>query len=185
MARALGAFLCVLGCSISSSSPASAFPGGAQPGMTGGFNEQTCTACHDSFELNAGRASGLGDVVLAGFPPTYEPGKNYSVKVAVSHVESRGAWGFQLAIRAGSGQQAGSLKPVDQRTQVLTLDGVEYIGHTARGSTEPEFEISWTAPGAPVGDIVVNVAANAADADTTPAGDYIYTTSVTISSASR
>lgn len=185
MARALVTFLCMLGCSIFPSGAVSAFPGGAQPGVSGGFGEQSCTSCHNSFELNAGRAGELGDIVLSGLPKVYEPGTSYTVKVAVSHVEGRGAWGFQLAVRTSGGQQAGALKPIDERTQVLTLAAVEYIGHTARGHMEPEFEMSWTAPPEPIGDIVVNVAANAADGDTSPAGDYIYTTSVTIAPVSR
>jgi hypothetical protein len=42
------------------------------------------------------------------------------------------------------------------------------------------FTFTWVAPPTPVGEIVVNAAANAANGDASPVGDYIYSTSLSM-----
>jgi len=159
-----------------------AYPKGAPPGVTGGFGEGTCQECHDSYALNAGRAQGLGDVVLTGFPKEYKPGEMYPIKVDVTHQQDGGAWGFQLTTRASDTHaQAGTLKPNDAHTQILSMQNIDYITHTAEGTFSNVFEFSWVAPAAPAGEIVVNAAANAANGDASPVGDYIYSTSLSMS----
>ena len=68
-----------------------AFSAGPDPGVTGGFNEPTCnqSGCHDAYKLNAGRALGLGDLVITGLPKQYEPGKTYAIKYFRSNWRSR------------------------------------------------------------------------------------------------
>src|SRR5919201_730472 len=91
-----------------------AYPKGAPPGVTGGFGEGTCNECHDSYALNAGRAAGLGDIVVTGFPKEYKAGESYPIKVEITHQQDSGAWGFELATRAkDTHAQAGTLKPID------------------------------------------------------------------------
>jgi hypothetical protein len=161
-----------------------AYPKGAPPGKTGGFGEQTCNECHDSYALNAGRAAGLGDLVVTGFPKEYKPGETYAIKVEVTQQQDSGAWGFELATRARDTRaQAGTLKPIDSHTQILSMDNIDYITHTAEGTFSNVFEFNWVAPSTAVGEIAVNTAANAANGDASPVGDYIYSTSVTIASA--
>ncbi len=163
-----------------------AFPGGPPPAVTGGFGEDTCVKCHNSYELNAGRSKGLGDVVVSGLPKEYRPGETYLVKIEVTHTQDRGVWGFQLAARLkASGEQAGELKPLDGHTQLLSEKGIQYVEHTADGTFANVFEFNWVAPGTTVGDLIFNVAGNAADGDASPVGDYIYSTSVTIPAASH
>jgi hypothetical protein len=159
-----------------------AYPKGAPPGVTGGFGEGTCNECHDSYALNAGRAAGLGDLVITGFPTEYKPGETYPIKVEVTQQQDQGAWGFQLAARGkDTHTQAGMLKPVDSHTQILSLQNIDYITHTAEGTFSNVFEFTWAAPSTPVGEIVVNAAANAANGDASPVGDYIYSTSLSMS----
>ena len=160
-----------------------AYPGGPPPGVTGGFGERTCnqSGCHNTFTLNEGRTSGLGDLVISGLPEQYEPGKSYSVKVTITHTEGREAWGFQLAARAKqTGAQAGELKATDGNTQTLVEKGIQYIEHTLGGTNSEVFEFNWVAPGSPAGDVIIHAAGNAADGSLSPDGDYIYSTSATI-----
>jgi len=158
-----------------------AYPKGAPPGVTGGFREGTCNECHESYDLNAGRSAGLGDLIVTGFPKQYQPGEMYPIKVEITHIQDSGVWGFQLATRVReTGAQAGELKPTDSHTQVLSEKGIQYIGHTAEGTFFNTFAFTWVAPPTVAGDIAVNAAGNAANGDASPVGDYIYSTSVSI-----
>ena len=161
-----------------------AYPKGAPPGVTGGFGEQTCNECHDSYALNAGRAAGLGDIVITGFPKDYKPGEAYPIKLELTQQQDSGVWGFQLATRAkDTHAQAGALKPIDSHTQILSMQNIDYITHTAEGTFSNVFEFTWVAPSTAVGEIVVNAAANAANGDASPVGDYIYSTSLSIAAS--
>ena len=173
--------LILAGTALSTSSRA--YSGGPDPGATGGFKEPTCNqaGCHNTFDLNAGSAAGLGDLLISGFPDRYEPGKKYPVKLAVSHTQDRRYWGFQLAARVQStGAQAGELQPADSGTQVLEKNGVKYIEHTLEGVATNTFEFTWVAPAQGVGAVAVNAAGNAADGGGSPSDDYIYSTAITV-----
>jgi hypothetical protein len=166
--------------------PGAAYPAGPPAGVTGGFGEDTCVACHDSYELNAGRLAGLGDLIVSGVPAAYRPGQAYRVKVELTHTEARAAWGFQLSARlSASGAQAGELKPVDGTTRVLVDKGIQYIEHTNEGIFSNVFEFEWTAPTEAGSEVVLHVAGNAADGDGSSVGDYIYAKSITISPEPR
>jgi len=163
-----------------------AYPKGAPPGVTGGFGEGTCNECHDSYALNAGRTAGLGDLVVTGFPKEYKPSETYPIKVEITHQQDPGAWGFQLAARAKETHaQAGMLKPTNANTQILSLQNIDYITHTADGTFSNVFEFNWVAPPTAVGEVVVNAAGNAANGDASPVGDYIYATSLSVASPSH
>ena len=160
-----------------------AYPGGPPPGVTGGFGERTCnqSGCHNTFALNEGRTSGLGDLVISGVPEQYQPGMTYSVKVTITHTEGRDAWGFQLAARVKeTGAQAGEFKPTDGNTQTLLEKGIQYMEHTLGGTNSNVFELNWAAPSSSTGEIVLHAAGNAADGSLSPDGDYIYSSSATI-----
>ncbi len=160
-----------------------AYPTGPDPAVTGGFGEATCAGagCHSTYELNEGRKAMLGDIALEGLPARYEAGRTYPLKLVNSHRGDRKHWGFQLAARVkASGAQAGDLKIVDGTTQILTEKGIQYIEHTEKGIPSNTFQFTWTAPAAPVGEIIFHAAGNAADGDYGPEGDYIYSTSAAV-----
>jgi hypothetical protein len=148
--------------------------------VTGGFREDTCNSCHDTYALNEGRRQSLGDVVITGFPASYQPGESYPIKLEVTHVKDRDLWGFELATRFKDGSQAGHLKSVDGNSQILSEKGIEYIQHTADGTFSNVFTFTWTAPDAAMGEVSVHAAANAANADADTTGDYIYSTALTV-----
>lgn len=183
LSMCLPVYVILVGTSIVGTS-VRAFPAGPDPGVTGGFGEPTCnqSGCHNSFELNAGRAAGLGDLVVSGLPTQYEPGKTYPIKLAITHTQDRKYWGFELAARAkATGLQAGNLKAIDGGTQVMEEKGIQYIEHTLEGIATNAFNFNWVAPSSPVGEVIVHAAGNAADGSDSPDGDYIYTTSVAVS----
>jgi Reeler domain len=166
--------------------PLLAYTAGPPPGSTGGFGEPTCTRCHNSYQLNAGKAAKLGDLIISGIPKQYQPGKMYAVKVELTHMQDRMYWGFQLAARVkDTGAQAGDLKKMDGNTQVLPDKGIQYIEHTSEGIFNNIFEFAWVAPASAVGDVIINAAGNAANGSGDPSGDYIYSVSVTVPPISK
>jgi hypothetical protein len=102
--------------------------------------------------------------------------------------------GFQLAARyegmgmVPGGAQAGVFASSDGRTAVVwdTVSHVGYIEHTAAGTVLSgdvgRWMVRWTAPAVP-GGVVLHVAANAANDDDSPLGDFIYTSAVRVAAA--
>lgn len=154
---------------------------GAPPGFSGGFEEQSCHACHFHADLNASP----GGVTLEGVPERYESGRPYSLTIVLSRPTMKFA-GFQLAARTDAGTQAGTLAPGPEegdRVGIDTQSGIQYANQRAKGTSPAadgtmRWTIVWTAPlrGGPV---AFHVAANAADGDGTVEGDYIYLASAT------
>jgi hypothetical protein len=156
------------------------FSRGPLPRMTGGFGEETCASCHESYPLNEGRLRG-GVFEIVGVPKTYVAGQTYPLTVRIGQ-PGQSRWGFELAARfAASARQAGQLVPVDGTTQVKESGGIQYIEHTAAGTQAGladgtvEFHFNWIAPDASGGGILFNAAGNASDSRNNPTGDYIYT----------
>lgn len=166
-----------------------AFPDGPPPARTGGFGEQSCHACH--FD-NAANEPG-GTLSISGVPSAWTAGQRYRLTVAVRQGELE-AGGFQLAARfanaPNAGAQAGTLRSVDERTQVAPAPGstVQYASH-ARPGIEPsskgqiEWVIEWTAPATAGGPVVFHASALSGNGDGSPLGDRVYTTSVVARSA--
>ncbi len=153
---------------------------GPLPKLTGGFGEQSCVMCHDSHQLNEGRALG-GVFQIDGIPITYAAGQTYPIAVLIGQLKQK-RWGFELSARfAESGRQAGRLVPVDNQTQVKEDSGIQYIEHTVEGTRAGladglvEFHFNWVAPDPSAGTVLFNAAGNAANFSNDPSGDFIYT----------
>ena len=179
-----------------------AYLSGLDAGVAGVPEEDTCADCHNG-------PSGSGSVTVT-FPGarTYTPGaKQHLVVNIVDSAQQR--WGFQLTARQAnsSSTQAGSFTPgadgytqlvctqTDFRSQAFgntcTTNGMalQYIEHTASGSrlgttSGVTFEFDWTPPATDIGNLVVYVAALAANGDNTDRGDHTYTARYTITSPS-
>ena len=156
-----------------------AYPEAPPVAHTGGFGEPTCQKCHFDLPLND---SG-GSLVLGGVPEVYVAGARYLLTVQLTRSAMRRG-GFQVAARftdgAQAGQQAGTLQPVDDRTEVVLDDSsaVAYAHHTETGTllTSPDtarWTVAWTAPQV-AGRIVFHLTANAANDDASEFGDYVY-----------
>jgi hypothetical protein len=172
---------------VAAASPAApaAYKAGPAPAMTGGFGEMTCQKCHFDNALNARG----GTIRVEGVPAAYVPGREYPLTVVVRRAGITRA-GFEMSARFETGtpglagRQAGTFAAPSPRMQIVSEPGrtVQYIQHTNIGSqTETSgvgrWTFTWTAPAVPGGAIRFNVAANAANDDASPLGDYIYTTS--------
>ena len=71
---------------------AKAFKTGPPPGVTGGFGEPTCHACHFDHPINAPG----GSLRLGGLPESYTAGVRYSIRVGLTRRGTQRA-GFQIA----------------------------------------------------------------------------------------
>lgn len=153
---------------------------------TGGFGEPTCHTCHNELELNG---EGSGRLGLEGLPERYEPGKPYLLTVILAS-EGMERAGFEASFRFADspppGLQAGSLAAVDERADVshLGLTPVYYVRQTQAGSdggAVVSWSFTWTAPAS--GDpVAIHVAANSANGDNSPLGDFVLTWSGTLES---
>jgi hypothetical protein len=153
---------------------------------TGGFGEPTCIACHFDGDLN----DPAGSLTLDSVPARYESGTRYRLTITVRHPELKLA-GFELAARFAtgpdSGKQAGTLSVGDDRAQVSVDDAsrVQYAHHLRSGTTPVppgvgRWTVEWTAPVAGSGSVAFHVAANAANDNDSPLGDYIFARSFTV-----
>ena len=157
---------------------AAAYPAGAPPGFSGGFGEQSCHACHFHAEPN----TGPGKLTLSGVPERYVPGEAYTLNLTLARPGMKLA-GFQLTARAkDTGMQGGTLATApgqEERVGIETQSNIQYANQREKGTalTSPDtatWTLLWTAPRTNL-PIAIHVAANAADADGTVEGDYIYT----------
>ena len=175
---------------------------GLDAGVAGVPEEDTCADCHTG-------PSG-SDSVTVTFPGAhaYTPGaRQHLVVNIVDSAQIR--WGFQLTARQAnsSSTQAGTFTPgadgytqlvctqTDFRSQAFgntcTTNGMalQYIEHTQSGSRlgtagAATFEFDWTPPATDVGNLVIYVAALAANGDNTSRGDHTYTARYTLTSPS-
>ena len=148
---------------------------GTPLGHTGGFGEPSCIACHLEFEINPEG----GILNAAGFPTSFEPGHTYELTIGLKG-EGMLKGGFQASVRFTDGTQGGQLRAHDARVIVSDSSDVQYAGH-AQGAVEvtgPD-EISWTlqwiAPNERR-DVTLHVAANSANGDNSPLGDWVFAT---------
>ena len=164
---------------VASSSSAFAFSFLAPPDeKTGAPNEGTCAdvGCHAANPLNTS-----GGSLMLTIPETYEPGEVYKIVVDLSRT-GQNKWGFEMTALDADGARAGSFTVDDAaNTQLTETNGKEYIQHTTAGTAAGtndahSWEFEWTAPDTDIGPITFYAAGNAANNDSTPAGDYIYTT---------
>jgi len=158
-------------------------------GFTGAPGEGTCTGCHYTFPLN----SGAGKVEITGLPASYTPGQIYAVTVTVTHPTAR-AWGFELtALDSNETSSTVGTLTVSNTTTTLKRDSSAsgqqrtYLSHSEDGIAQGKpnsnsWSFTWTAPTSAVGDITFYAVGNAANNQVTPEDDYIYTTSVKVSS---
>jgi hypothetical protein len=155
-----------------------AYLDGPPPAHTGGFGEPTCHTCHFDGPLN----DAAGALTLAGLPGAYRPGARYEISLILARPGiERG--GLQLAVRFAegdpAGRQAGYLEAEGPRTEVVELDGIQYLRHTRPGSqlVAPDtarWMLTWVAPQKDPAPVEFHVAANAANDDASEFGDRIY-----------
>jgi hypothetical protein len=150
------------------------YPDRVLPAVTGGFGEVSCHSCHFDGEVN----TTAGRLELLGLSSDIIQGETYELEVQLSHPQLRKA-GFQLSSRSQDGSQHGHFISVDSMTVVQSgPDGlIQYMNHSEQGSDgfkgKASWKFRWTAGKKP-GEVVIHLAANAANGDDSEFGDNIY-----------
>lgn len=157
---------------------------GPPPAATNAPGEDACQAgrCHTQYPLN----SSSGTLRLEGVPKKYRPGEKYALTVSLAQ-KGQKRWGFQLTALDSTHQPSGVLilsagHLTQTKTEVMPDDSKrQYIGHTAEGTYPGKangpvtWELLWQAPSKDIGPVYFYTAANAANFNKKPSGDYIYT----------
>jgi len=162
---------------------ASGFLSGPIAGRTGApndiCNDLTCnmTPCHDSYGLNTGKAAFS---IIA--PSTYEKGKTTNIVVEFTNANTS-LHGFEITAMDTTNTKIGTFTSTDDTTQTESYLN-QYAAHTTIGTAESSWTVQWSAPSENVsGPITFYAAGNEANGDGTSAGDYIYTSTATVSLA--
>ena len=146
--------------------------------------EGTCQAgrCHVQYPLN----SGSGLLGITGIPNMYQPGEQYSLSISLAQ-KGQKRWGFQLTALDSNHLPAGELILVDEQLTQIKMEMMpdksrrQYVEHTVAGTYvgtkngPVTWEAIWQAPSVDAGPVFFYTAANAADFNKKPWGDYIYT----------
>jgi len=160
--------------------------------------EWDCSLCHLNFEWNNVNTPG-GAVEILDLPATYVAGTTYRLRVRLSTdstaFDPERDWGFQLtAVRASDGEGCGTFVLDDSDTlQIVSGEAGEhpelasrwYVEHKFAGlrpglASPVEWTFSWRAPDAPEDSVLFFCAANAANGDLDPGGDFIFTAADTV-----
>ncbi len=154
-------------------------------GKTGAPDEGDCTQCHGGTAVNAG----VGSVsVSTGMASGYVPGEVYGMSVTVSQV-GISLFGFSIVALDANGASVGTFTAgADNHTENLTIAGNirQYVTHNFNGGASAgshTFSFDWTAPASDAGAITFYVSANAANGNGGTSGDFIYTTSTSVSAS--
>lgn len=159
-----------------------AYPSGAPTGTTAAPGEDSCTRCHGGV-LN----DSAGSIAITGVPDVYEPGRQYTLTVKLSHATAR-SWGFQLTALDGNNHGVGTFAATDTaHTRMLNgggaFSGRTYIDSSSGGAFDGQsgsatWQVAWTAPANDKGRITFYAAGLAANNNGSASGDSTYTTSV-------
>ncbi|MBZ0263137.1 T9SS type A sorting domain-containing protein [bacterium] len=137
-----------------------------------------CTQCHSSFPVNSG--NGALDITELF---EYTPGETYTLEVNLSDPGQQ-RWGFELTIYDDGNDFAGEIDVTDNTNTQLNGDFLKHTGNgTYFGEQQGTWSFDWTAPAEGTGEVTIYLAGNAANGNFSTSGDYIYTTTSTISEA--
>lgn len=174
-------FVTVLGWMMISSTTSS----GGKSGKTGAPGENDCSQCHSGSGVN----TGVGAVTLnTGMTGGYALGQTYSMSVSVSQT-GISLFGFSIVALNANGASVGTfVAGADNHSENLTVSGNnrQYITHNTNGgatSNNHTFNFTWTSPTSDAGAVTFYVSANAANGNGGTSGDFIYTTSSTVSAS--
>jgi hypothetical protein len=165
-------------------SASTAFENGPPAEHTGALGQPDCSVCHFDNELNFQG----GAVKLSGVPATYLAGQQYTITVTLEH-SVLPIGGFQLAIQDIAGDPAGELTANQDDVKTMIADGTKqvYVQHGKPrrkhdDDTQIQWTIVWTAPD-DQRDLIIAVAAVAANDDASALGDNVYTATARMNSS--
>jgi len=175
-------FIATLVCGMFGLLTAEVMDDNGRAGAVGSPGEGTCwTGCHNSFAIN----SGAGSIELRTRTTNneYVPGQTYSMTFKVAY-PGRSLFGLGVEALNDNNTNAGTFVITDAahtRTKTSTLTGSVgriSVTHTLNGGASADsmlFNFNWIAPAAGTGNVTFYYCGNAANANASDAGDYIYT----------
>lgn len=138
-----------------------------------------CTACHISYELNSGTGS-----VSIDAPATFMPGETITFTITVDNTTPPATsplQGFQVSVEDDAAvAHVGTLGIADAVNTRFASDEEKYVTHTSAGNQQTSWTVNWTAPVDAPDAVTIYAAGNAANGNTSPTDDYIYTDAVTL-----
>ena len=156
-------------------------------GRVGSPGETTCntSGCHIGNALNAaGGSITISAPTLANWQ--YFPGAVYPISVTVSRAGCP-IFGVGFEALRSTGANAGTLTAgsgTTLKTATILGNSRTNIVHTLNGGTSSTgsktFTFNWTAPAAGTGTVTFYAAGNATNGNGSTSGDFIYTTSQTV-----
>lgn len=142
---------------------------GADRTMSPLSNNTSCGTCHNSGDFSPSLNVQMLDGEAA--VSTYEPGKTYTLRVAVTGADAALGFGFQAVVLSGNDNlNAGVFGDPPAGIQVTPLKDRMYAEHSMRSNSNI-FTIPWTAPAGGTGDIRIYAGGNATNANGSVTGD--------------
>ena len=129
--------------------------------------------CHD--DASGSTFNRFGSVDFLDLPESYQAGQAYNLALQIEGPPSVRVYGFQLAARFEDGASAGSLIPLASGVQSHQIEGVGVLLHSPIPLDSGDVPFRWVAPQQPLGDVIFEVAANAANDNLDPSFDHIST----------
>jgi len=156
-------------------------------GRVGSPGETTCntSGCHVGNSLNAaGGSITISAPTLTNWQ--YFPGAVYPISVTIARAGCP-IFGVGFEALRSTGANAGTLTAgvgTTLKTATILGNSRTNIVHTLNGGTSSTgsktFTFNWTAPAAGTGTVTFYAAGNATNGNGSPSGDFIYTTSQTV-----
>ncbi|PHN08307.1 choice-of-anchor V domain-containing protein [Flavilitoribacter nigricans] len=132
-------------------------------------NNSSCSTCHTSGSYSPALNVQLLDGEAA--VTTYEPGKTYTLRVAITGADDAAGYGFQSVLLYGDDNlNAGTFGAAPSGMQVTPLNDRMYAEHSARSNSNV-FTIDWTAPAGGLGDVRIYAGGNAVNGNGSVSGD--------------
>lgn len=163
---------------------------GAPSASTGAPGEQTCamSTCHDDNSVNSGTAQ-----LSIEIPATIKAGEDATIKIKIKDA-GKTRFGFQVTALNDANKKVGEFIITDsERTQTLggntSFPDRQYLTYTYYGTLDNDGEAEWEAKWKTEtkGNVTFYVAGISANNDGQDKGDFVYTTtkSITVSEASK
>ncbi|MEE2714214.1 MAG: choice-of-anchor V domain-containing protein [Planctomycetota bacterium] len=164
------------------------FQSGPPSQMTGAPGNSNCTLCHFSFALNSGVGLGIASFDISGPATTLDvPGSGAASIVVGFPATTRPIHGFEMTARDAADMQFNPSFAGSWDTSTFGNDAQfaygdpEYVSHTLSGSQQTSWSVGWLPdPSPPSGPMTIYAAGNAANGNSAPTSDYIFTATHTV-----
>lgn len=156
---------------------------GAPAGYTGcasDYSGRTCDNCHSDYSVASVNGWITSTVPAAG----YTPGATYTI-TATATGAGFPVYGFEVAPLGAAGALVGT--PLITNTTDTKLVSSKYVTHTSAsisGSGSRSWSFNWTAPAAGTGSVTFYGGFLLGDGDGGEGGDYVKTSTLTVTEAS-